>query len=73
MKIQGTIPPNTILLVEFSTNKFNVKRKVTDSNHYIQDGEKYLSSIKIKKDEILTMKVISCHGKCHTFTEPLQK
>lgn len=73
MKINGTIPPNTILLVEFSTNKFNAKRKVTDSNHYIQDSEKYLSSIKIKKDEILTMKVISFHGKCYTFTEPLQK
>lgn len=65
MKIHGTIPPNTILLVEFSTNKFNAKRKVTDSNYYIQDSEKYLSSIKIKKDEILTMKVISYHGKCY--------
>ena len=65
MKIQDTIPPNTIILVEFSTNKFNVKRKVTDSNNYIQDSEKYLSSIKIKKDEILTMKVISYHGKCY--------
>ena len=73
MKIQGTIPQNTILLVEFSTNKFNAKKKVTDSNHYIQDSEKYLSSIKIKKDEILKMKVISCHGKCYIFTKPLQK
>ena len=73
MKINGTVPPNTIILVEFSTNKFNTKRKVTDSNHYIQDSEKYLSSIKIKKDEILTMKVISFHGKCYPFTEPLHK
>ena len=73
MKIHGTIPPNTIILVEFSTNKFNAKRKVTDSNNYIKDSEKYLSSIKIKKDEILTMKVISFHGKCYIFTEPLHK
>ena len=65
MKITGTIPPNTILLVEFSTNKYNIKRKVTDSNHYAQDSEKYLESIKIKKDEILTMEVISYHGKCY--------
>ena len=48
-----------------TSNKFNTKKKVTDSNHYIQDSEKYLSSIKIKKNEILTMKVISYHGKCY--------
>lgn len=73
VKIIGTIPPNTIILVEFSTNKFNKKKKCTDSNHYIQDSEKYLASIKIKKNETLTMKVISYHGKCYTFTKPLQK
>lgn len=73
MKIIGQIPPNTIIFVEFSTNSFNKKLKCTDSNSYEKDSEKYLSSIKLKKGEVLTMKIISYHGKCFTFTEPLKK
>jgi hypothetical protein len=61
------------MLVEFSTNSFNKKLECTDSNSYEKDSEKYLSSIKLKKGEFLTMKIISYHGKCFTFTEPLKK
>jgi len=59
------IKEQTIILVEFSTTDYNKKLKVTSSEDYLKDAEKYLSSIKKIKNQILTIHVISYHGKCY--------
>lgn len=56
------IQPETIYLVKFSFANV-VATKCTSSNTYVRDAEKFASQFKKAKDVIVSMNVISQHGK----------
>lgn len=58
------IPPQTILYVKFTIGK-NEQFKCTSTNFYKYDAAKFAKN----KDVIVTMEVISYHGKEHTPTK----
>ena len=58
------IPPQTILYVKFTTGK-EEQHKCTSTNFYKDDAAKFAKN----KDVIVTMEVISYHGREYTPTK----
>ena len=61
--IKGKIDPCTIYFVKFSFNNVSAT-KCTSSGTYLKDAEKFAMQFKKEKEEIIvTMQIISEHGK----------
>jgi len=56
------IPENTILFVKFTCGNVSLT-KCTSSNTYFEDANKFALQIRQFKDAVVTMTILSEHGK----------